>query len=128
MNQYEGVGVILTSHDASDIEVLCKRVIIINHGQIIFQDKVSNLKRRYLTSKLIDVRYGEELDSHFSIPGTETLKIGRYGAKLQFNTKTLTIDEVLGQVNQFGNVVDITISDPSLEEVIRTIYEESNAG
>jgi ABC-2 type transport system ATP-binding protein len=126
MNQHEGVGVILTSHDAGDIEVLCKRVIIINHGQIIFQDKVSNLKRRYLTSKLIDVRYGEEFNSDFNIPGAETLKIGRYGAKLQFDTNTLTIEEVLAQVNKFGNVVDITISDPSLEEVIRTIYEEAD--
>ncbi|MBI3741995.1 MAG: ATP-binding cassette domain-containing protein, partial [Chloroflexi bacterium] len=52
MNQEEGVGVLLTSHDAGDIEALCKRVIVINHGQIIYDDKVSNLKRRYLTHKL----------------------------------------------------------------------------
>ena len=38
MNEAEGVGVLLTSHDAGDIEALCKRVIIINHGEIIYQD------------------------------------------------------------------------------------------
>jgi ABC-2 type transport system ATP-binding protein len=42
MNQEEGVGVLLTSHDAGDLEALCKRVIIINHGQIVYEDKVSN--------------------------------------------------------------------------------------
>ena len=40
MNEEEGVGVLLTSHDASDLEALCRRVIIINHGQIVYQDKV----------------------------------------------------------------------------------------
>jgi ABC-2 type transport system ATP-binding protein len=45
------VGVLLTSHDAGDLEALCKRVIIINHGQIVYEDKVSNLKRKFLTSQ-----------------------------------------------------------------------------
>ncbi|HEX7541575.1 MAG TPA: ATP-binding cassette domain-containing protein, partial [Anaerolineales bacterium] len=45
MAKQENVGVLLTSHDAGDLEALCKRVIIINHGQIIYQDKVSTLKR-----------------------------------------------------------------------------------
>ena len=52
---------LLTSHDAGDLEALCKRVIIINHGQIVYEDKVSNLKRKFLTSKLVEVRYGEEV-------------------------------------------------------------------
>ncbi len=39
MNEVENVGVLLTSHDAGDIKALCKRVIIVNHGQIIYQDK-----------------------------------------------------------------------------------------
>lgn len=43
MNQEEDVGVLLTSHDAGDLEALCKRVIIVNHGQIVYEDKVSNL-------------------------------------------------------------------------------------
>jgi ABC-2 type transport system ATP-binding protein len=77
MSQEEGVGVLLTSHDASDLEALCKRVIIINHGQIVYQDKVSNLKRKYLTRKLVEVRYAEEVPPDFNLPGVETLKTGR---------------------------------------------------
>ena len=56
MNEIEGVGVLLTSHDAGDIEALCRRVIIVNHGEIVYRDKVSALKRRYLTVKTVDVR------------------------------------------------------------------------
>src|SRR5512142_2000277 len=86
MAKIENVGVLLTSHDASDLEALCKRVIIINHGQIVYQDKVSTLKRKFLTSKLVEVRYAEQISPDFRIPGAETLKVAkeRYGAKLRF--------------------------------------------
>jgi len=124
MSQEEGVGVLLTSHDASDLEALCKRVIIINHGQIVYQDKVSNLKRKFLTRKLVEVRYAEEVEPGFSIPGAETLKTGRYGVKLQFDTHKTPVSAVMAGLTQKGNVVDITISDPPLEQVIAKIYQE----
>src|SRR5512135_1708136 len=117
MSQEEGMGVLLTSHDVSDLEALCKRVIIINHGQIVYQDKVSNLKRKFLTWKLAEVRYAEQISADFHIQGVETLKTGRYGVKLQFDTQQTPVDAVMAGLTQAGSVVDITISDPPLEEV-----------
>jgi ABC-2 type transport system ATP-binding protein len=123
MNEIEGVGVLLTSHDAGDIEALCKRVIVVNHGQIIYQDKVSALKRTYLTSKQVDVRYSQELPGDFAVPGVEMVKVGQFGAKLRFDTRQTAVEQVLARLAEVGSLVDVTISDPSLEEVIRTIYE-----
>ena len=127
MSELEGVGVLLTSHDAGDIEALCRNVIIINHGQIVFQDKVSNLKRRYLTSKLVEVRYAQEVSPTFHLEGTENLKIGRYGVKLRFDTRQTPVEGVISRLAEAGSLVDVTISDPTLEEVIRTIYSEQEA-
>ncbi len=124
MNELEQVGVLLTSHDAGDIEALCKRVIIVNHGQIVYQDKVSMLKRSYLTSKQVDVRYARPVASDFQIDGTETLKAGEYGFKLRFDTRATPVEQVIHRLASAGELVDVTISDPSLEEVIRTIYEK----
>jgi ABC-2 type transport system ATP-binding protein len=126
MNELEGVGVLLTSHDAGDIEALCRNVIIINRGQIVYQDKVSNLKRHYLTSKLVEVRYAAEIPQNFSITGTRILKVGKYGVKLSFDTQLTAVEGVISQLAEAGNLVDVTISDPSLEEVIRTIYKEQD--
>lgn len=123
MNEEEGVGVLLTSHDAGDIEALCKRVIIVNHGEIIYQDKVSALKRRYLTSKQVDVRYSDALQPDFAIPGVEMLKVGTFGAKLRFDVRQTPVERVMAALAAAGSLVDVTVSDPSLEEVIRTIYE-----
>ncbi|MCC6261502.1 MAG: ATP-binding cassette domain-containing protein, partial [Anaerolineales bacterium] len=125
MNQEEGVGVLLTSHDAGDLEALCKRVIIINHGQIVYEDKVSSLKRKFLATKMVEVRYAKEISKDFSIHGVEILKVGQYGVKLKFDTSKTSVDSVLSHLSASGDIVDITISDPPLEEVIAKIYEHA---
>ena len=126
MAEEENVGVLLTSHDAGDLEALCRRVIIINHGQIVYEDKVSNLKRKFLTRKLVEVRYAEEVAKDFSLPGVEILKVGRYGVKLKFDTAQTPVDAVIAHLSAAGELVDITVADPPLEEVIAKIYEQAN--
>lgn len=128
MNEIENVGVLLTSHDAGDIEALCKRVIIVNHGQIVYQDKVSALKRNFLTDKQVDVRYAERLPDGFHLEGVDVLKQGSYGAKLRVDTKRIPVEHMVAQLAGAGSLVDVTISDASLEEVIRTIYEQQPEG
>jgi ABC-2 type transport system ATP-binding protein len=126
MARLENVGVLLTSHDAGDLEALCRRVIIINHGQIVYEDKVSSLKRKFLTSKLVEVRYAEEVPTNFSVDGVELLKVGHYGVKLRFDTQKTPVEKVLSHLTDVGSVVDITISDPPLEEVIAEIYQKQD--
>jgi len=125
MAKKENVGVLLTSHDAGDLEALCKRVIIINHGQIVYEDKVSTLKRSFLTSKLVEVRYAEQISTSFHIAGTETLKVAkeRYGVKLRFDARTTPVEKVMAALSAAGTLLDITVSDPPLEEVIAAIYK-----
>jgi ABC-2 type transport system ATP-binding protein len=127
MNQEERVGVLLTSHDAGDLEALCQRVIIVNEGEIVYRDKVSALKRNFLTSKQVDVLYVEELAPGFHVPGTETVKQGRYGVKLRFDARATPVAGVVAALAAYGNLADVTISDPSLEEVIRAIYSRGAA-
>jgi len=124
MSELENVGVLLTSHDAGDLEAMCKRVIIINHGQIVYQDRVSNLKRHYLTTKEVSVRYAQEVSPSFQITGVEIVKIGKYGVKLRFDTGQIAVDTVLAHLAEKGSLVDINIADPSLEEVIAAIYQQ----
>jgi ABC-2 type transport system ATP-binding protein len=130
MASQENVGVLLTSHDAGDLEALCKRVIIINHGQIVYQDKVSVLKRSFLTSKLVEVRYAQQVAPSFHITGTQTIKISkdRYAIKLRFDTLDTKVEKVMADLSATGTLLDITVSDPPLEEVIAAIYEKAERG
>lgn len=124
MKEEEGVGVLLTSHDAGDIEALCERVIVINDGRIVFDDRVTELKHRYLTSKRVDVRFSTEGTRSLSLPGVEIMETGRYALSIRFNPRRVEIDAVMAHLSSLGSLVDVTISDPALEEIIRTIYAE----
>jgi ABC-2 type transport system ATP-binding protein len=125
LNEQERVSVLLTSHDAGDIEALCARVIIVNHGQIVFQDQVSTLKRRYLKSKYVEVRYDQEIAPGFRVEGAQILRAGRYELSLRFEVGAAPAGFILEQLAGAGNLVDVAISEPSLEEVIRAIYGEA---
>lgn len=123
LNERENVTVFLTSHDAGDIENLCKRVIIVNHGRIIYDERTSTLKRQHLRRKIIDVRFGEALTEPFAIPGVNTLKQGTYGVKLEFDSRQVPVEKVVQQIMATKPTNDINIADPPLEEIIREIYQ-----
>jgi ABC-2 type transport system ATP-binding protein len=61
------------------------------------------------------------------VDGAEVLKVGTYGVKLRFDTRDTPVEKVLSQLTEVGGVVDITISDPPLEEVIAKIYQTQEA-
>ena len=124
LHEEESTTIFLTSHDAGDIESICKRVIIVNHGTILYDDRLSTLKRRYLTRKEIDVRFAEALSDGFHLPGVDVLKVGTYGVKLQFDTREIPVDTVIERLLADRAVVDINVTDPPLEEIIARIYRE----
>ena len=62
MNKEYKTTIFLTSHDVSDIEKLCNRVIIINHGKVVLDDSMENLKYNYLNKKIVDVKMKEKIN------------------------------------------------------------------
>jgi len=125
LNRDEQVTVFLTSHDAGDIEQLCKRVIVINHGTMILNTSVSTLRRRFLQHKIVDLRLQDPLPpAGLQLPGTTVLKTSTYGAKLQVDTTHTGIDQVIGHLVSQYQVADITIEDPPLEQIIAAIYAQ----
>lgn len=121
INQDEKTTIFLTSHDAGDIEELCQRVIVINHGVIVTDESVKNLKSDYLKNKIIQVQYKEIVD--LQMEQVKILKNKSYDIKIEVDTLKLPIDEVITKLTQLGKVVDITIEDPPLEEIIADIYK-----
>jgi ABC-2 type transport system ATP-binding protein len=125
LNETENTTIFLTSHDAGDVESLCRRVIVINHGRIIFDGRTSLLKRQYLRRKIIEVRFTEQLEEAFQLPGVTTLKQGAHGVKLEFDSRQIPVERVVQQIIAARPCTDINISDPPMEEIIREIYLEA---
>lgn len=127
-NREQGVTVFLTSHDAGDIERLCKRVVIINHGALVLDDTVSALRRQYLGRKVLDLKLGEEWSGLDGLAGIRVVKVRGYGVKLLVDTARVSIDRVVAAVLQRYPVQDMAIGDPPLEEVIARIYRDQAPG
>lgn len=121
-NKEEGVTVFLTSHDAGDIEQLCRRVVIINHGQVILDDSVNSLRRDYIHEREIDLKLGVPYREDIELPGVRVLKAKGYGVKLAVDTGLSPIEEVVGRLLQAYPVEDITIANPPMEQIIAAIY------
>lgn len=122
LNEQEGTIVFLTSHDMGDIEQLCDRAMIINHGSLVLDEKVSSLKR-YLQHKTIQLTFRDKGGSadRFALPGVTVLRKGA-STELRVDTTFTSIEEVLGYIVQRHRISDITIQDPPLEEVISQVY------
>jgi ABC-2 type transport system ATP-binding protein len=127
LNEQEEVTVFLTSHDAGDVEVLCKRAMVINHGEIIYDGRVSTLKRDYMHTKTISLKLGEPWQG-FDGPGVQVLKHKGYGIKLQVDTAATAIEEVVGRLLARYAIVDINVDNPPMEEIIARIYTQREAG
>jgi ABC-2 type transport system ATP-binding protein len=127
LNREEGVTIFLTSHDAGDIELLCRRAMVIDHGSVIMDEPVKKLKYDYLNKKVISVRYTEPAELP-EIGGVKILKAAANSAKLEVNTRTTNIGDIMRAVGMAGDVADITISDPPMEEIIAEIFRREGGG
>ena len=122
LNEEEQVTVFLTSHDAGDVEKLCRRAMVINHGEVIYDGKVSTLKRNHIRSKTVSLKLGEPFDG-FEAPGVTVLKAAQTGVKLEVDTNAAQIDRVIAQLMARYPILDMTVEDPPMERVIAHIYE-----
>lgn len=129
INKEFNTTIFLTSHDAGDIESICNRTIIINHGTTIYDGSTSQLKRQYLNKKVIRIALGDENESALELKrdGIKVEKNNKREAVFEVDTKKTSIDEVLKEVIQGKTIQDITIEDPPLEEIIGRIYETKAA-
>jgi ABC-2 type transport system ATP-binding protein len=121
LNQEEGVTFLLTSHDAGDIEQVCRRVIVIDHGTLVFDDTVDELKRTFLRRKVIDLKLAEEA-TPVVIPGVRIVEAQPYRLRLEVDTDREPIEQLISSLVTAYRVADLTVEEPPLEEVIASIY------
>jgi viologen exporter family transport system ATP-binding protein len=121
INEERRTTIFLTSHDVSDIEQVARRVIVINHGKLIYDDRVSRMRRAFLGTKVVDVRFAQP-PATVEVDGARLEKLTGPGAKLIVDTESRPIREVLDDLLDRYDVVDISVADPPLEEIVSHIY------
>ncbi len=121
-NRKYGATVLLTSHYMADVEALCKRVIVIHHGHILFDGDLADLVTRFSPHKTIIV----ELE-------TENTDLAPYGDVVEADGNRYSLrvpksdtPQITARILSDQPVIDLTIEDPPIEEVIEQVFSEGS--
>jgi len=119
-NRRFGATVLLTSHYMADVESLCRRVVVIHQGKLLFDGDLSTLLQKFTSHKTIVVQLGEcqaDLSSYGEIVSCED---GRYTLRVP---KAETA-HVTGRLLANLPVIDLLVEDPPIEEVIERVFAQ----
>ena len=123
VNREEKTTFIVTTHDMGDIEKLCKRIILINHGEIVYDGLLSKIKDRYIKEKHLNIKFSEPTKS-FKLKGCNVIRISEYELKIEVDLKKQTVETIMEFLLKKFKIADITITNPPIEEIIKQIYQK----
>jgi len=126
MNKTLGVTIIFTTHDMQDIEKTCERLIIVDEGKKIYDGTVTGIKSHFGSERKLVVKFEQDIDIT-EIMNTTDIKIinnkDRTKAFL-FKDENIELKQLIQHLFENYDVVDLTISEPDIEEVVREIYDK----
>lgn len=122
-NQRYGATILLTSHYMADVEALCRRVLVIHHGRLLFDGELAALVQRFTAHKTIVVRL-EDCTTDLSVYGeVVSCDEGLATLRVAKNLTARVTERLLADLP----VVDLTVEDPPIEEVIERVFAQGTA-
>jgi ABC-2 type transport system ATP-binding protein len=124
-HERRGVTILLTSHYMRDVEALCERVLVINHGHLVYDGELSGLTDRFAQWKLVKLDFAD---------GDAPADLARFGevTRSEGPSADLRVDrskvaDVLSAILGRHTVADLSVQDPPLEQVIASVFQEGRA-
>ena len=118
----EDTVIVLTSHDTGDIEEICDRVILINHGRILLDKPLGDLRSAFLTTKQVTLVTEEEDPAAPIGEGVSVVGRARHRLTLAVDVTKQPVDKVVAAALGQLTVQDMTIENAPLDAVIRDLY------
>ena len=118
INREDGVTVMLTTHDLGDIERLCNRLLVIDHGSLIWDGGIPELKERYGGERTLVIDL-EEPAPPLEVEGALVERVDGPRQWLRFKGSA---SEITSRVAEAARLVDLQVQEPDIEEIVRRIY------
>ena len=126
INERFRTTVLLTTHDLDDIEELCRRILIIDHGKVLYDGSLATLKQRLLRTKQVKcvARDGEQALQLASLAreGLQIERVDELTCRIRFDPNRISTTDLIRQILDFVEVRDLLIEDEPIEEIIKRIY------
>jgi len=123
VNAETGTTVLLTTHDMDDIEQLCKRMLVIDHGHVIYDGDLETIRARFGGESVLVVDLVDEAPP-IEVDGARVTKVEGPRQWLHFRRDQVSAAALVAQVADRAPLKDLAITDPDIEDVVRRIYEE----
>jgi ABC-2 type transport system ATP-binding protein len=121
-----GVTIMLTTHDLGDIEHLCRRLLIIDHGRVIYDGALESLRDRFEPFRTLVVDLAVS-GPPIAVEGAEVVKIEGPRQWLRFHREHTNAADLVARVAAHVELSDLTIEEPGIEDVITRIYRGETA-
>lgn len=122
VNQNAGVTFILTTHDLGDVEKLCRRVMMIDHGKLLFDGPLRELQDRFGQERELEVDFANDYED-VSIPGTKIIQQQGRQVTYRFSRQQISASQLIQSLVEKFQIIDLTVREPDVENTIRHIYE-----
>src|SRR5215813_8516202 len=121
LNRQRGVTVLLTTHDLSDIERLCPRMLIIDHGQVLYDGGTLEIASRFGAERTLVVDLAETRPP-LRLARASVVRTDGPRQWIKFRSDETTAAALISAVSEQAQLVDLSIEEPSIEEVVRRVY------
>jgi ABC-2 type transport system ATP-binding protein len=121
MNRERKVTIMLTTHDLDDIERLCRRMLIIDHGRVIYDGELEALRARYGEERTLVVDLREPAEP-LQVTGARVVRVEGPRQWLRFRREDVTAAQLVAAVAEQAPLVDLAIEEPEIEDIVRRIY------
>ena len=123
INRERGVTVILTTHDLGDVQKLCERVMMIDHGKLLFDGPPGDLVSRFGGERELVVDFAQDYDD-VSVDGARVaLREGRR-VTYRFARGAISASELIQRLSVMYRIEDLSVQEPQIEDTVRRIYEQ----
>jgi ABC-2 type transport system ATP-binding protein len=127
LSRADGTTILLTSHDTGDIERICDRVLIIDHGRLLLDLALDRLRRDFLKHRTVIIVTEQERPT-LSISGVAVAATEPHRLTLAVDTATASVEQTVAAALAQLTVRDLIIENPPLDDVIRSIYRGGREG
>jgi viologen exporter family transport system ATP-binding protein len=123
INRDRKVTILLTTHDMTDIEKVCSRIMIIDHGHIVYDGNIEQMRGQYGTQRTLVVEFEEEVPD-FSVPHAILTKTEGRKKWFAFNRFETNPSTLIAFVSAQHPILDLAVEEPEIESIVRTIYQQ----